>query len=84
VIAVDTNVLARFYVDDPDDPDARKQRPAAHDVMSGSSIFVPVTALFARRARKLGLQPEIEFAGELVSRKPDTMYHENAIARRRC
>jgi len=45
VIAVDTNVLARFYVDDPGDPEARKQRPAAHDVMSGPSIFVPVTVL---------------------------------------
>lgn len=45
MIAVDTNVLARFYVDDLGDPEARKQRPAARDAMSGPSIFVPVTVL---------------------------------------
>ena len=46
MIAVDTNVLARFYCDDPCDPEARKQRPAARRVMTGSSaLFVPLTVL---------------------------------------
>jgi hypothetical protein len=29
MIAIDTNILARFYVDDPKDPEASKQRPIA-------------------------------------------------------
>jgi hypothetical protein len=29
MIAVDTNILARFYCEDPDDPDAGRQRPRA-------------------------------------------------------
>ncbi len=42
--AVDTNVLARFLVDDPDDAEAARQRPAAVQVMSGE-VFVTVTVL---------------------------------------
>ena len=46
MIAVDTNVLARFYCDDPSDPEARKQRPAARRVMTESSaLFVPLTVV---------------------------------------
>jgi predicted nucleic-acid-binding protein len=46
VIAVDTNILARFYCDDPDDPEARRQQPAARRVMVESkSIFVPLTVI---------------------------------------
>lgn len=40
--AVDTNVLARFFVNDPDDPEAAKQRPAATRVMAGR-VFVSLT-----------------------------------------
>lgn len=40
--AVDTNVLARFFVDDPDDREAAKQRPAAIQAMSGR-VFVSLT-----------------------------------------
>jgi hypothetical protein len=41
MIAVDTNVLARFYCDDPDDPEARRQRPLARRTMLDSAaIFV--------------------------------------------
>jgi hypothetical protein len=29
MIAVDTNILARFYCDDPDDPEAVRQMPVA-------------------------------------------------------
>lgn len=32
--AVDTNVLARFFVDDPDDPESVKQRPTAVAALS--------------------------------------------------
>ena len=42
--ALDTNVLARFFIDDPDDAQAVKQRPAAIAAMSGRA-FVSVTVL---------------------------------------
>lgn len=42
--ALDTNVLARFFVDDADDPQAAKQRPAAVAALSERS-FVSVTVL---------------------------------------
>ena len=46
MIAVDTNILARFYCDDPSDPEAKKQRPAAKRVMVESdAIFVPLTVI---------------------------------------
>lgn len=46
MIAVDTNILARYYVDDPGDPEAVRQRPAAERLMRESAaIFVPVTVV---------------------------------------
>lgn len=46
MIAVDTNILARFYCDDPQDPEARKQRPLARRVLLESpAVFVPLTVL---------------------------------------
>lgn len=42
--ALDTNVLARFFVDDPDDAQAAKQRPAAITALS-ERAFVSVTVL---------------------------------------
>lgn len=42
--ALDTNVLARFFVDDPDDAEAAKQRPAAIAALAERS-FVSVTVL---------------------------------------
>ena len=42
--AVDTNVLARFFVDDPDDAQAVRQRPAAVAALS-QPVFVPLTVL---------------------------------------
>jgi len=44
VKALDTNVLARFFVDDADDPEAARQRPAAVAAMR-ERAFVPVTVL---------------------------------------
>jgi predicted nucleic-acid-binding protein len=44
MIALDTNILARFYVDDPGDPESAKQRPVAYEVIAKSpSLFVPLT-----------------------------------------
>jgi predicted nucleic-acid-binding protein len=44
--AVDTNILARFYVDDPNDPEAQIQRPLARQVLAESaSLFVPLTVI---------------------------------------
>jgi predicted nucleic-acid-binding protein len=46
MIAVDTNILARFYVDDPNDPEAARQRPIAQRILTESQhIFVPVTVV---------------------------------------
>lgn len=42
--ALDTNILARFFVDDADDPQAIRQRPAAIAALSERS-FVSVTVL---------------------------------------
>ena len=42
--ALDTNVLARFFIDDADDPQAVKQRPAAVAALAERS-FVSVTVL---------------------------------------
>ena len=42
--ALDTNVLARFFVDDADDAQVAKQRPAAVAALSGRA-FVSVTVL---------------------------------------
>ncbi len=46
MIAVDTNVLARFYCDDPEDRAAKRQRPLARRVMTESAaVFVPLTVV---------------------------------------
>jgi predicted nucleic-acid-binding protein len=46
VIAVDTNILARYYVDDPGDPQAAGQRRRAERVMRDSEhVFVPQTVV---------------------------------------
>ena len=42
--ALDTNVLARFFVDDADDPQAARQRPAAIAALSDKA-FVSITVL---------------------------------------
>lgn len=36
MIALDTNLLARFYVEDPNDPEAAKQRPIARRILTDS------------------------------------------------
>jgi predicted nucleic-acid-binding protein len=46
MIAVDTNILARFYCDDPDDPESKRQRPLARRVMiESAAVFVPLTVI---------------------------------------
>lgn len=46
MIAVDTNILARFYCDDPQDPESQRQRPLARRVLLESpSVFVPLTVM---------------------------------------
>ena len=46
MIGVDTNILARFYCDDPDDPESVRQRPRARRVMLESAgVFVPLTVI---------------------------------------
>lgn len=46
MIALDTNILARFYVDDPADPEAAKQRPIAYRLLTEpKQVFVPITVV---------------------------------------
>ena len=46
MIALDTNVIARFYVDDPSDPQAAVQRPIARSIFEETSaLFVPLTVV---------------------------------------
>ncbi|MEO8297045.1 MAG: type II toxin-antitoxin system VapC family toxin [Burkholderiales bacterium] len=46
MIAIDTNILARFYCDDPTDPEARRQRPQARRVMlEAGPLFVPLSVV---------------------------------------
>ena len=46
MIAVDTNILARFYCEDADDPEARRQRPLARRVIiESAAIFVQLTVI---------------------------------------
>ncbi|TPW18640.1 MAG: nucleic acid-binding protein [Halothiobacillaceae bacterium] len=46
MIALDTNVLARFYVNDPADVEAARQRPIAHRLLTESpQLFVPLTVI---------------------------------------
>jgi predicted nucleic-acid-binding protein len=46
VIAVDTNILARFYCDDPGDVEATRQRPVARRVLLDSGpVHVPLTVM---------------------------------------
>lgn len=46
MISLDTNILARFYCDDPEDSEAKKQRPIANRIITESSaLFVPLTVI---------------------------------------
>lgn len=42
--AVDTNVLARFFINDADDPEAARQRPAAITALS-DTVFVSISVI---------------------------------------
>jgi predicted nucleic-acid-binding protein len=46
MIALDTNILARFYCDDSQDPEAERQRPVARRlVLESSAVYVPLTVV---------------------------------------
>ena len=46
MIALDTNILARFYVNDPADPEALRQCPIARRLLTEShQVFVPLTVI---------------------------------------
>ncbi len=46
MIGLDTNILARFYVDDPNDPEAVRQSPIARRILIDSKqLFVPLTVI---------------------------------------
>ena len=43
MIGIDTNILARFYCEDPDDPEAARQRPKARKLILESNALVCAT-----------------------------------------
>ncbi|MGH8498152.1 MAG: hypothetical protein ACRERV_05000 [Methylococcales bacterium] len=46
MIALDTNILARFYVNDSNDTEAAKQRPITPRIITESpDLFVPLTVV---------------------------------------
>ncbi len=46
MIGLDTNVLARYYIEDKNDPQAEKQRPlVARLLAQATAVFVPKTVL---------------------------------------
>jgi predicted nucleic-acid-binding protein len=46
VIALDTNVLLRFYCEDPEDPQAARQRPIARRiVLESNALLVPLAVV---------------------------------------
>ena len=46
MIALDTNILARFYVKDPNDAEAARQSPIARRLLAESAqVFVPLTVI---------------------------------------
>lgn len=64
MIAVDTNILARFYCDDPTDPEAARQRPLARQLMlESAAVFVPLTVVleFEWVMRGFYQLPSVEF-----------------------
>ena len=44
MISLDTNILARFYCDDPNDPEAKRQI-GAPPFREAEAMFVPVTVV---------------------------------------
>ncbi len=42
--AIDTNILARFFIDDPDDEQAAKQRPKAIEILQ-QPAYIPITVI---------------------------------------
>ena len=60
--SLDTNVLARFFIDDQDDPQAARQRPAAIAALS-ERAFVTVTVL---------MELEWVMRGFYALQRPDT------------
>ncbi|MBC5767336.1 type II toxin-antitoxin system VapC family toxin [Ramlibacter albus] len=65
MIALDTNVLARFYIEDPEDDEAIVQNALAKDlVAAGVALFVPLTVIaeFEWLARSYYKLPPAGFA----------------------
>ena len=46
MIGIDSNILARFYCEDPDDPEAVRQRPKARKlILESNALFVPLSVV---------------------------------------
>ncbi len=81
MIGLDTNMLARFYVDDPNDPEAAKQRPIARRIVTGSEqLFVPLTVILEL---EWGLRAFYRFDASDFRRVVGTPYWAGPCQRRR-
>ena len=86
MISVDTNILARFYCDDPDDPEAARQRPIARRIMlESSALFVPFTVVLELEWVMRGfyeVEPDsfCEAMGHLLGMPHVTVEHWEAVS----
>lgn len=81
--ALDTNVLARFFVDDEEDAQAAKQRPAAIEALSERS-YVSVTVLLElewvlRGFYELPTRDVLRVLGALASIEHITLEDRDAV-----
>lgn len=86
MIAVDTNILARFYIDDPADREAAAQSRRARRVMLESpAVFVPLTVVLElewvmRGFYRLGPEAFCSAVNHLLGMAHVTVQHWEAIS----
>ncbi|ASC71065.1 hypothetical protein XM38_020150 [Halomicronema hongdechloris C2206] len=84
--ALDTNILARFYVDDPNDPEAQWQRPLTRKVLAESaSVFVPLSVILElewvlRAFYGFGCQDFVQVIRHLLGLPHVTIEHWERVA----
>ncbi len=66
MIGLDTNILARYYIEDDGDAESLKQREAARRLIEAGKPYAGCEAMasfddrrFARRVKKLALIPNV-------------------------
>lgn len=86
MIAVDTNILARFYIDDPSDREAAAQSRRAQRVMlESAAIFVPLTVVLElewvmRGFYRLGPESFCSAVNHMLGMAHVTVQHWEAVS----